>query len=313
MSQDLSRTKITIINMKKTVVIGLLLAATLQIRSQITISAARSAAIGTTVTVKGIVTSGPELGSSIRYFQDGTAGIAAFTNSASVAGFTAVAKGDSITVTGPLATYNNLLEIQPVNGFTIHSSGNSIPSPMVITPSGLAESTEGQLIQIQNCTFSSSGNFSGNTNYTVTSNSQTFVVRIVTQATSIVGTPIPTGTVNITGISSQFCGSPSSGCTTGYQLLPRTIADISSFSGINEFTVKESNFVYPNPASNKINLRLNHEQIKQVTITDVTGKSVKIIKENSSVIDISDLENGIYNISVVTDKHAYNSKFTVVR
>ena len=64
--------------------------------------------IGTVVTVKGIVTNGAELG-IIRYFQDNTAGIAAYGSLV-----TPIALGDSVTVTGTLKNYNQLLEIDPV-------------------------------------------------------------------------------------------------------------------------------------------------------------------------------------------------------
>ena len=47
--------------------------------SQANIAAARAMPIGSTITVHGIVTNGPELG-IIRYFQDATAGIAAYSS-----------------------------------------------------------------------------------------------------------------------------------------------------------------------------------------------------------------------------------------
>lgn len=290
------------------------LAFVLQSKAQMTIAAARAAAVGSTVTVTGIVTNDKELGTFIRYFQDGTAGIAAYSSTASVAGFTNVAIGDSITVTGPTKQFNNLLEIDPIQGFTVNASAKPLPAPMVVTPSGFVESTEGRLIQIQNCMFSASGNFASNTNYTLTSSSQTFVMRVVSTATSIIGTPIPTGAVNVTGISSQFCSSPSTGCTTGYQLLPRTLADITSFSGIKESSLASQPIsVYPNPASSKISFNVNNEIVSGVTVTDNLGRTVIASKENADHLDVSKLSNGVYFIVIATDKHIYNSKFTIER
>ncbi|MEY3445043.1 MAG: hypothetical protein RLZZ519_3324 [Bacteroidota bacterium] len=77
-----------------------------------TIATVRTASIGSTVTVRGIVTNGSELG-SIRYVQDGTAGIALYGSNLS-----SLQRGDSVVATGPLTNYNNLLEVTPVNSFT---------------------------------------------------------------------------------------------------------------------------------------------------------------------------------------------------
>ena len=62
-------------------------------------------AINSVVTVKGIVTNGSELG-VIRYMQDNTAGIASYFTSAQAA---SVNRGDSITVTGTMVSYNQLI------------------------------------------------------------------------------------------------------------------------------------------------------------------------------------------------------------
>lgn len=183
------------------------------------ISAARVQANGSTATIKGIVLNGPELG-NIRYVYDGTAGIGLFGSNMAT-----VQRGDSILATGTIAPYNNLAEITPVTSFTIINSNNPLPDAQLVTvPTGYAESYEAELVVIDNLTFSATGTFSGNTNYTVTDGSNTAQVRINT-ASPIVGTQIPVGPVTIRGIMSQFCSSPAVGCTTGYQLLPRDLAD----------------------------------------------------------------------------------------
>lgn len=72
------------------------------------IADARNAALGSQVTVSGIVTSGPSLG-GIRYVQDATAGIAAFPGSGSAPGFNPQ-PGDAITLSGTLVEYSGPLE-----------------------------------------------------------------------------------------------------------------------------------------------------------------------------------------------------------
>ncbi|MCI1752340.1 MAG: phospholipase D-like domain-containing protein [Flavobacteriales bacterium] len=191
-----------------------------------TVSDARNASLGSSVTVSGIITSDPSLG-SVRYVQDATGGIAAFPGSGSAPGF-APNMGDAITLTGTLTNYSGLLEITPITAFTVTSSGNALPAAQVITPNGLNESVEGEIVRLEGMTFNASGTFASNT-YIVQSGGQQADVYLRT-GHPMIGTPIPAGAVDITGIASQF--DPSSPYTSGYQLLPRATSDITPFGSI---------------------------------------------------------------------------------
>jgi phosphatidylserine/phosphatidylglycerophosphate/cardiolipin synthase-like enzyme len=191
--------------------------------AQNTILEARGMAIGTTVTVKGIATNGSEM-DPIRYFQDATAGIAAYGSKV-----TGVQRGDSITVTGVLKNYNQLLEIDPVTTVVINSTGNPLPQPIVLTPNQIAEQYEGMLVKINHVTFSDAGQlFTGNTKYQFTANGQSGFI-YVKNGQDMVGTVIPTGEVDLTALCSQFDYANPYG---GYQLLPRDLNDISLTSSI---------------------------------------------------------------------------------
>ncbi len=188
-------------------------------QTPITIAAARVLPIGTNVTVKGIVTNDEELG-VIRYIQDNTAGIGVYDFSAA----SGIAIGDSILVSGPLLSFNNLLEISPTTSLTILNSGNPLPAPITLTTvSGFAEAYESRLVRIPLATFTSSGAFSASSaNYNITDAAGTGLVR-VNGTTDIAGSAIPTDPVDIIGIMSQFS---SSSPTMGYQLLPRFLTDL---------------------------------------------------------------------------------------
>ena len=191
-----------------------------------TIASVRNAALNSTVTVKGIVTNGSELG-SIRYVQDATAGISIYG-----ANLSSVQRGDSIVATGTLTSYNNLLEVTPISSYTVVSSGNPLPPFLDLTASAMDETNEAELVKFNICTITGGGgNFASNTNYNFTCNGQTVQLRI-NAASPLVGTPIPTGAVNIFGIASQFCSTPATGCTSGYQILPRDLSDIVPLSSI---------------------------------------------------------------------------------
>ncbi|NOY38059.1 MAG: T9SS type A sorting domain-containing protein [Chlorobi bacterium] len=188
--------------------------------SQITISSARQQSIGAQVTVNGVVTNGNELG-TIRYLQDPTGGIAVYSSSMS-----SVQRGDSISVTGTLSDYNNLLEISPVSNFTVISSGNTLPDPVILTPDQLSDTYEAQLVRIENAVFDLAGStFQGKTNYNFTANGQTGEIRISDNASPLAGTVIPSGEVTIIGPLGQY--------QSAYQVLPRDENDLIPANSIN--------------------------------------------------------------------------------
>lgn len=190
--------------------------------SQSTIAEARAMPLGSTVTVRGVVTNGSELG-VIRYLQDGTAGIAAY---GSIVG--AIERGDSVVVTGVTKNYNQLMELDPVTSITAVAP-KPVPEPVIITPSQLKEVYEARLVKMIDVTFASAGSvFAGNTNYNVTANGQTCQVR-VNNYSNLVGQIIPADKVVITGLCSQFHYTDPG---AGYQLLLRDKNDIISESTI---------------------------------------------------------------------------------
>ncbi|PCH94620.1 MAG: hypothetical protein COB85_05460, partial [Bacteroidetes bacterium] len=183
--------------------------------AQTDIADARTFTIGATITVTGVVTNGSELG-VIRYIQDATGGIACYPGTGSV-GFNPN-RGDSITVTGTLKSYNELLEVDPITSVTINSTGNASPTPLIVTPNQQDETNESELVQVDNAVFANGGStFSGSTNYVFTASGQNGEVRINNNS-DLVGTLIPVAPVTIVALASQFF--------TTYQLLPRDVNDI---------------------------------------------------------------------------------------
>jgi phosphatidylserine/phosphatidylglycerophosphate/cardiolipin synthase-like enzyme len=210
----------------RTFILSLMVFAAFASQAQvITIKAARNLGVGATVTVRGIVTNGSELG-TIRYFQDSTAGIAAYSST-----LANVNRGDSIEITGTIKDYKQLLELDPVSSFTVLSTGNPLPSPEVIVPDSLNENREGELVEIHNAVFTTNpgGTFSSNTGYNFTANGQTSKI-YVRSGHPLIGTVIPTGPVTLVGIASQYSYSSP---TSGYQLLCRDTNDIISSSAIS--------------------------------------------------------------------------------
>jgi hypothetical protein len=201
--------------MRRLLLSALLLATLFNAAAQVLpIAEAKVKPEGTTVTIRGIVTNGSEFGTSLRYFQDPTGGMAAFSSTLS-----GLQRGDSVEITGVLDLYNNLMEINPVNGFSVISSGNPLPEPKVLTMSqGYVEAYEGQLVRFNNTTFISTGNFqTASANYDATDGTLVSAEVRINSASNIAGTPIPNDPIDLVGIMSQYQST--------YQLLPRDLND----------------------------------------------------------------------------------------
>lgn len=200
-------------------------------QAQSSIANARTQPQFSTVTVRGIVTNGPELG-VIRYLQDNVAGIAAYSSASMV---TNLVPGDSVEITGALKEYNGLIEIDPVTNVVVHARNKPLPAPVVITAanaaSAYAEQYEGMLVKItgnssiKTTAGANVSTLAGNTTYRL-NGVQGQDVRTNNASTGpngIVGKPAPTTAFDLTGIMSQFTSSGSG----GYQILPRLYSDFS--------------------------------------------------------------------------------------
>jgi phosphatidylserine/phosphatidylglycerophosphate/cardiolipin synthase-like enzyme len=184
------------------------------------IAIARAQPVGSTVTVRGIVSNGAELG-KIRYLQDGTAGIAAFPGTGSVSGFdTAVFPGDSIEVTGTLVSYHELLEISPINAFSIISSGNPMPKPKAISLSELSDAYESQLLEFECISFSSAGGtFNNGGSYSISNSEGASAKVYLRSGHPMLGSSIPVGPIRLTAILSAY---------DDFQLLPSSPANFTT-------------------------------------------------------------------------------------
>ncbi len=187
-----------------------------------TIATARAELVGSTVTVRGMVTSGAELG-KIRYMQDGSAGIAVYPGAGSVAGFDgAIFPGDSIEVTGTMVSYHNLLEITPITSFTLFSSGNPLPAPKRISFAQISDEYESQLVEFECVTFGNAGSaFSNPGGYDISNTAGEQAKVYLRSGHPMVGENIPPGPIKLRSIVSEY---------DDYQLLPCSPADFEQAS-----------------------------------------------------------------------------------
>ena len=190
---------------------------------------------GKVFTITGVVTSSNQVGSAgPATIQDNTGGMAVYGYN--FAGNIQI--GDSVTVTSKLTQYSGLAELNYAStgsSFIKHKSNTHFDT-LVVTLEQIKnqqwngyEEYESQLVRVNNVTISGTGNFESGTsgkNYNISDETGELVsgLRIDADVKSIVGTPIPTGKIDIIGILSQYKYSPP--YNEGYQLIPRFRQDL---------------------------------------------------------------------------------------
>ncbi|WP_298470516.1 endonuclease [uncultured Psychrobacillus sp.] len=174
----------------------------------ITVAEARSGKIGDTVTIKAIVTANLKNSISV---QDGTAGIAVRPSSLSAT------VGDEVIVTGKLAEYRGLLQL---DNATLVKKQEQVgaPAPKVVTGAEVNEANESLLVQAKDITITADNT---NNNFTATDGTTSFIVR---DENGTLNLKVGNVYESITGIVQQF--------DNDYQIIPRFASDIVEDSTI---------------------------------------------------------------------------------
>lgn len=182
------------------------------------IGTARTLAQGTTVNIAGRVTVAQQFGGLQIFIQDITGGISVFKSTGNIVQENSLAIGDSVQVTGTLAAFNQLLQVN-VTQINKVAATSFIPEPKVITSTQILDN-EGQLVRINDVNIPAVASFAAQTNYTFTP----VQVRITQQTNTagytnpLVGTSVVAGTGYVIGIAGRF--------NTSAQLLARLTTDI---------------------------------------------------------------------------------------
>jgi 2',3'-cyclic-nucleotide 2'-phosphodiesterase (5'-nucleotidase family) len=209
----------------------------------LTIAEARATAAAGFVRTRGIIT---RAWGRFIYIQDSTGAIAVRQSTGAMVDSISAGKlnvGDSVEILGPRNNFNNYVQIQFTNGAYNSlnrvikvASKRKLPPVQNLTIKQLLanpENYESELVKIQNLKITGTGNFTASTNYNVWDGNlkgDTTVLRVIsgpdTEIDDGQGLTIPAGLFTFEGILIQFCSSPSSGCTSGYQLQGTLKSDI---------------------------------------------------------------------------------------
>ena len=272
----------------------------------LTIAEARDQDEGTQVKITGVVIDAGNSSPYNRILFDGTAGIVLRSEEEGNES-TILVQGDSVIASGKLVNYNGLLQISesPIK-IELVSQNAILPEAQEISITEIDDNYESELVLIKGVTFESTGTFEAG-NYTITDGSNELILRLGTSSHPLIGTSIPTENYDITGIVSEI--------SEGYQLLPRTAADLNKSEGnvtaIEEF--EDANFnIYPNPTRSFVSISSNNISLKKhhLKITSLTGKLIIATQKipTNNKIDLSNLNAGIYFLTLTGENNSKTFK-----
>ena len=159
------------------------------------------------------------------YIHDGTGGMGVY-DGPGLAGYPTVTEGDQVTIQGEVGFFNGLTQM--VNIDTIIVTGTATLPTVLNQTAPIGEAEEGELVKLSNVTVvdQSDWNTGGGAgfNLEVTDGTNTYSVRIDKSA-DLFNMTLPGCVLDVTGIGTQFDNS--SPYTSGYQMLPRYMADIT--------------------------------------------------------------------------------------
>lgn len=150
-----------------------------------------------------------------------TGGIGVF-DFGTVSGYV-VTEGDSISMLGTVGQFNGLAQINP-DSIILHTAGASLKNATPVTT--LSESTESDLVVFENATLIDPNQWTGSGsgfNVDITNGTDTITMRVDADV-DVYNMPPPAGKFSLCGLGGQF--DSSSPYLSGYQLLPRYMADI---------------------------------------------------------------------------------------
>jgi TRAP-type uncharacterized transport system substrate-binding protein len=68
--------------------------------------------------------------------------------------------------------------------------------------------------------------------------------------------------------------------------------------------------IYPNPTSNQLTIATDLA-INEIKLIDITGKTIRSIKQDTKVINVADLPSGIYFIQLITNEKVITKKLVI--
>ncbi len=246
-----------------------------------------------TVTTGGIVSA---VGAGGFFVQDGSApwrGIFVFTNQT-------VNRGDSVIFSGNVVEYFTMTQLSGISGMTILSNNNPVYDPVEISTAEVnTEPYEGVLVRVTDatCTNANSG----------------FGQWVVNDGTgSCLINPEMYEADRTQGLDYNITG-PVFYSFSEFKIMPRDMNDVEQVVSVNEQMAAGQLNVFPNPATDVINLRLENGASLTgfIRIFDQAGREVMQLQSDAltGVIDVSALTGGWYTIQHINHDQVSTIRF----
>lgn len=211
-------------------------------------------------------------------------------------GFENIKAGDVIEgLTGTMEVYNNLLEFLPTETLTVSESGRALHVDTLSFAEIEANILDYQsaLVCVEDVVFATPDSvFATGTNYNLVQESDTLVFRTDYYNANYIGTAMPTGNLNITGILTQYFENA--------QITARNLADIVSVPTANEVRETIASRLYPNPTSGMFYLDI--ERDARVDIFSANGALVESIELTAGLHEMNLDQKGIYFVRISNGK-----------
>lgn len=245
-------------------------------------------------------------GSNQKWMQDETGAVQLYDPDGHLSNVT---QGVEITnLVGKMCNYFGYVEMNVQAGLAntdINAFPTNIPEPVIITLEQLLDQTymdgiQGQLVKMENVTFSQTGTFDRYGFYTVTQEGSTdTAIYVTSNYDNIKGQEIPTGAQNIVGVNMRTAaysnGYGSDRLPSRYYILPREITAVTDISENG----KTAYSVYPNPTSDNITLNVSGDATHAI-LYNVMGMQVanQTVTVGANTVNMSQLPAGVYFLRI---------------
>jgi hypothetical protein len=217
-----------------------------------------------------------------------------------------------------LTNYWGFLELVPTRPYEHFEGYFQTVNPQVITLSQLNDENymvqhQAELIELDNVSITSSGNFAKLNRYDLAQNGVTApALYPYFQDADYLTLPIPTGIEqNITGFNFATSKIGSSTFEFRYYIVPRFKTDMTGMSRVADYGKMQIS-VYPNPTANFVTL--GETEATEAEIYDVNGKKVASQSvQNSNIVSLQGLSAGSYFLRLLKDNELVGTAKVIKR
>ena len=222
-----------------------------------------------------------------------------------------VQEGDKVTVRGIVGQFNGLIQILP-DALVVESSNNPLVTPQLVVVH--EENTESKLIKIGNLRLVDDAQWTtglGNGGFTVLAVSDDFPNDTITiridNDVDLFNQPVPPQPFDLTGIGGQF--DPTSPYTSGYQIAPRYIPDVSTLVSTRQADFSAFVRLSPNPAGDRLWLHTT-VPFQRVTLFSAAGVPVRALESPALAqeIPVQALPAGVYFVRFEKDGAVWTTR-----